>query len=235
MFIGRRNFLFHSLVCNLIMSSVMWNILVRYSSVHHGLGDSSCKRTAEPIYGLSLAPRGQHHVALTSMMWSSVAGSTRTCCMWLWLNTSPGPNESSRGMAIPFCWCSLLPTECTLPRLRMLAVSIWSSSRDKLSFSMQLSEDIKQKFQFQVSFSKKPTNCKFPVVLTRVWLITDPCSVGQVLQNVDPGVGEVSGKQRHHLNLHLLTRSSCHRHRHQPWTLPTNCPVTVAVSHWGNK
>lgn len=151
MFIGRCNFLFHSLVCNLIMSSVMWNILVRYSSVHHGLGDSSCKRTVEPIYGLSLAPRGQHHVALTSMMWSSLAGSTRTCCMWLWLNTSPGPNESSRGMAIPFCWCSLLPTECTLPRLRMLAVSIWSSSRDKLSFSMQLSEDIEQKFQFQVS------------------------------------------------------------------------------------
>lgn len=134
------------------MSPVMWTILVRYSGVRHGLRDSSCKRTAEPIYGLSLAPCGQHHVALTSMMWSSVVGSTRTCCMWLWLNTSPGPNESNRGMAIPFCWWSLLPTECTLPRLRMLAVSIWSSSRDRLSFSMQLSEDIEQKFQFQFFF-----------------------------------------------------------------------------------
>lgn len=74
-----------------------------------------------------------------------------------------------------------------------------------------------------------------PVVLTRVWLVKNSCSVRQVLQNVDPGVGEVSGKQRHHLNLHLLTRSSYHWYRHQPWTLPTHCPVTVAVSHWGDK
>lgn len=90
----------------------------------------------------------QGHVALTSMMWSSVAGSTRTCCVWMWLNTCPGLKGSRRGMATPLCCWSPLPTECTLPRLRMLAVSPPSSralsSRDRLSFSTQLSEDGKR-------------------------------------------------------------------------------------------
>lgn len=45
----------------------------------------------------------QGHVALTSMMWSSVEGSTRTCCVLLWLNTCPGLKGSSLGMATPFC------------------------------------------------------------------------------------------------------------------------------------
>lgn len=90
----------------------------------------------------------QGHVALTSMMWSSVAGSTRTCWVLLWLNTCPGLKGSRRGIATPFCCWSPLPTECTLPRLRMLAVSAWSSSvlssKDRLSFSTQLSEDGKE-------------------------------------------------------------------------------------------
>lgn len=84
---------------------------------------------------------------------------------------------------------------------------------------------------WNVSDPPLPTS---PVVLTRVWLVNDPCSVRQVLQNIDPGVGEVPSKQRHHLNLHILTTPSCHWHGHQPWTLPTHCPVTVAVSHWGD-
>lgn len=179
------------------------------------------------------------------MMWSSVAGSTRTCCMWLWLKTSPGLNESNRGMAIPFCWWSLLPAECTLPRLRMLAVSTWSSSRDKLSFSMQLSEDIQQRFQLQFYlllectcfflFSTRQQFTKPEVELTRVWLVEDTSGVRQVLQNLYPGVGEVPSKQRHHLNLHLLTGSNCHWHGHQPRALPTHGPVAVAISHWGDK
>lgn len=73
------------------------------------------------------------------------------------------------------------------------------------------------------------------VELTRVWLVENTCGVRQVLQNLYPGVGEVPSKQRHHLNLHLLTGSSCHWHRHQPWALPTHGPVTVAISHWGDK
>lgn len=97
----------------------------------------------------------QGHVALTSMMWSSVAGTTRTWHAWLWLNTCPGLKGSSRGMATPFCCWSPLPTEWTLPRLRMLAVSPWSSSvlssRDRLSFSTQLSESAKEGTNYWLS------------------------------------------------------------------------------------
>lgn len=123
--------------------------------LQHGLMDQICHRVYT-LQSLSRA-RGQFykkgggwscyqgHVALTSMMWSSVEGSTRTCCMLLWLNTCPGLKGSRRGIATPFCCWSPLPTECTLPRLRMLAVSVWSSSvlssKDRLSFSTQLSEE----------------------------------------------------------------------------------------------
>lgn len=76
------------------------------------------KSSAESIQGLgSVLQEGggrschQGHVALTSMMWSSVAGSTRTCRVWLWLNTCPGLKGSSRGIATPFCCWSPLPTE----------------------------------------------------------------------------------------------------------------------------
>lgn len=84
-------------------------------------------------------------------------------------------------------------------------------------------------------FSTRQQFTKPEVELTRVWLVENTSGVRQVLQNLYPGVGEVPGKQRHHLNLHLLTGSSCHWHRHQPWALPTHGPVTVAISHWGDK
>lgn len=79
-----------------------------------------------------------------------------------------------------------------------------------------------RRFSVKVLFSavvgeKKANKLQLPhVVLTRVWLVNKPCSVRQILQDVDPGVGEMSSKQRHHLNLQLLTRSSCHWHGHQP-------------------
>lgn len=123
----------------------------RSSTWTHGPDLSQSKSSAESIQGLGSVlweedRRSCHrgHVALTSMMWSSVAGSTRTCRAWLWLNTCPGLKGSRRGIATPFCCWSPLPTEWTLPRLRMLAVSPWSSSvlssRDRLSFSTQLSK-----------------------------------------------------------------------------------------------
>ena len=89
------------------------------------------------------------HVALTSRTWSSVAGSTSTCRPWLWLNTCPGLKGSRRGMGRPRCCWSPLPTDRTLPRLRMLAVSAWSSralsSRERVSFSTQLSGDDRER------------------------------------------------------------------------------------------
>lgn len=122
--------------------------LQQSSTWTHGPRLSRSKGSAEFVQGPSSVLHGDGgHVALTSMMWSSVAGSTRTCRVWLWLNTCPGLNGSRRGTATPFCCWSTLPTECTLPRLRMLAVSACSSSalsrRDRLSFSTQLSEEAK--------------------------------------------------------------------------------------------
>ncbi len=106
-------------------------------------------------------------------MWSSVAGSTRTCRVWLWLNTCPGLKGSRRGIATPFCCWSPLPTECTLPRLRMLAVSAWSSSvlssRDRLSFSTQLSEDGKKQTNYSVSTGSEKVRSTILLIFTVVF------------------------------------------------------------------
>lgn len=131
--------------------SVTWNHGPRWS---WSTGSAESLQVPGPVlHKVSGCSGHKGHVALTSMMWSSAVGSTNTCSVWLWLNTWPGLKGSRRGMATPLCCCcSPLPTECTLPRLRMLAVSACSSSvlssRDRLSFSTQLSEEHKQTKRF---------------------------------------------------------------------------------------
>lgn len=178
--------------------------------------------------------------------WQAAPGPAACGCGWTPLQGQTSPTEawlapSADGRCCPqsaHCpGCGCLPCPSGHPA--------GTNCRSPCSCLRTLSRRFSFKFLFLLLLECSPPQsppknkasqqtAASPVVLTRVRLVKDPCSVRQVLQNVDPGVGQVSGKQRHHLNLHLLTRSSCHWQRHQPWTLPTHCPVTVAVSHWGD-
>lgn len=77
------------------------------------LSPSSCPIRSQNAWSRTRRGGALHgcHVTLTSSTWSSVLGSTRTCCVWLELNTWPGLKGSSRGMGRALCCCSLLPTE----------------------------------------------------------------------------------------------------------------------------
>lgn len=170
--------------------------------------------------------------------WQAAPGPAACGCGWTpprgwmspteaWLSPSADGRCCPQSARCPGCGCSLCPpghpsgTNCRSP-----CSCLRTSST---GFIYNLTVPLLLELLFYLFLSKSR------VELTRVWLVEHSCGVREVLQNFDPGVGEVSGKQRHDLNLHLLSRSCCHWHGHQPRALPTHCPVAVAVSHWGDK